>query len=168
MLRLIFFVIFTLVFTPIAFIPVAFAVEPDEVLADPVLESRAREISRNVRCVVCQNESIDSSNADIARELRLIVRERLVAGDSDAEIESFLVARYGDYVLFRPPLNVRTLVLWFGPFVVLILGAMMLFFSLRAHHKKTVPLTAKEQSELDRLLSPKTEPDTKQNGEPRA
>ncbi len=166
--RLLFFVLFTLFLSPIVFVPVSFAVEPDEVLADPVLESRAREISRNVRCVVCQNEPIDSSNADIARELRLIVRERLVAGDSDEQIESFLVARYGDYVLFRPPLNAQTLFLWFGPFVVLILGAIVLFFCLRTHHKKTAPLTAEEQSELERLLSPKTESDTKPNEEPGA
>ena len=168
MRRSLFFVILVFFFAPVSFMPLAFAVEPDEVLADPVLESRAREISRNVRCVVCQNEPIDSSNADIARELRLIVRERLVAGDSDADIESFLVARYGDYVLFRPPLNARTLILWFGPFVILIFGAIALFFSLRAHHKKTAPLTVEEQSELDRLLSPKTGADTQQNGEPRA
>ena len=167
MRRPLFFVTVAFFLASVALIPLAFAVEPDEVLADPVLESRAREISRNVRCVVCQNEPIDSSNADIARELRLMVRERLVAGDSDADIEAFLVARYGDYVLFRPPLNARTLILWFGPFVILIFGVIALFFSLRAHHKKTTPLTVEEQSELDRLLSPKTGADTQPNGEPR-
>ncbi|WP_343561044.1 cytochrome c-type biogenesis protein [Kiloniella sp. b19] len=139
------------------------AVEPDEILPDPALEARAREISKNVRCVVCQNEPIDSSNADIAKELRLIIRERLVAGDSDREIEAFLVARYGDYVLFRPPFNSYTLFLWLGPFAVLLLGGTGLFFYFRSGRKASgtasaqssgsSALSAEEQAELDRLLA---------------
>jgi cytochrome c-type biogenesis protein CcmH len=93
----------------------AFAVEPDEILDDPVLEARARDLSAEIRCVVCQNESIDSSSAGIARDLRILLRERLVAGDSDAEVKDFLVARYGDYVLLRPPVKPATYLLWFGP-----------------------------------------------------
>ena len=95
----------------------ALAVEPDEMLQDPVLEQRAREISRELRCVVCQNQDIDSSNAGVARDLRILVRERLVAGDSDKEVIAYIHARYGDYVLMRPPLNRATLALWMAPFV---------------------------------------------------
>src|SRR3546814_8109266 len=92
----------------------ALAVEPSEMLDDPVLEQRARDLSAEIRCVVCQNESIDSSNAEIARELRLLVRERLVAGDSDQQVLDYLVARYGDFVLLRPPMKPATYLLWFG------------------------------------------------------
>ena len=97
------------------------AVEPDEVLDDPVLEARARDLSRILRCPVCQNESIDSSSADLARDLRILVRERLVAGDSDQQVLDFLVASYGDYILLQPPLKPRTYLLWFGPVLVLLL-----------------------------------------------
>ncbi|WP_108862323.1 MULTISPECIES: cytochrome c-type biogenesis protein [Ruegeria] len=100
----------------------AFAVEPDELLADPVLEQRARVISKQVRCVVCQNQDIDSSNAGVARDLRLLVRERLVAGDTDQQVMDFLVARYGDYVLFNPPWKPSTYILWVAPIVILGLG----------------------------------------------
>lgn len=94
------------------------AVEPDEMLSDPNLEARAREISRELRCVVCQNQDIDSSNAGVARDLRLLVRERLVAGDSDAEVIAFIRARYGDFVLLKPPFQPQTYALWFAPFVL--------------------------------------------------
>ena len=100
----------------------AFAVEPDEILVDPVLEERARAISKQVRCVVCQNQDIDSSNAGVARDLRLLVRERLVAGDTDQQVLDFLVARYGDYVLFNPPWKPSTYILWVAPIVILGLG----------------------------------------------
>src|SRR3546814_8042783 len=92
----------------------ALAVEPSEMLDDPVLEQRARDLSAEIRCVVCQNESIDSSNAEIAHELRVLVRERLVAGDSDPEVLDYLVARYGDFVLLRPPMKPSTYLLWYG------------------------------------------------------
>jgi len=107
------------------------AVQPDEVLDDPALESRARDLSKELRCLVCQNQSIDDSDADLARDLRLIVRERLVEGDSDREVLDFVVARYGDYVLLRPPVNLATAGLWFGPFVILLIAGTAVFFWLR-------------------------------------
>ena len=101
----------------------AAAVQPDEVLDDPALEARAREISKDLRCLVCQNQSIDDSDADLARDLRVLLRERLVAGDSDEQAVDFIVARYGDYVLLKPPLKPATYLLWFGPAVLLLLAA---------------------------------------------
>lgn len=97
----------------------ALAVEPDEVLSDPALEARARALSAELRCVVCQNQSIDDSNAPLARDLRVLLRERLVAGDSDEEVKRYLVERYGAFVLLKPPFDVRTLVLWLTPLIVL-------------------------------------------------
>lgn len=131
------------------------AVEPDEMLDDPVLEQRARALSAEIRCVVCQNESIDSSNADLARELRLLVRERLVAGDSDQQVLDYLVARYGDFVLLRPPVKPATYLLWFGPFVVLLLGIFGVFVYFRRQQTGNVgpqDLSAEEQARLARLL----------------
>lgn len=141
--------------------PPAFAVEPDEMLDDPALEQRARDLSAEIRCVVCQNESIDSSNAEIAHELRVLVRERLVAGDSDREVRDYLVARYGDYVLLRPPMKPQTYLLWFGPFVVLLLGALGVFVYFR--HLRAAPavppgLSAEEEARLARLLAEEEEP----------
>ena len=109
----------------------AHGVEPDEVLDDPALEARARDLSREIRCLVCQNESIDSSSADLARDLRLIVRERLVAGDSDQEVLDYLVARYGDYVLLRPPVKPTTYILWFGPALIFVVAGLGLVLTLR-------------------------------------
>jgi cytochrome c-type biogenesis protein CcmH len=100
----------------------ALAVQPNEILDDPDLEARARDLSKELRCVVCQNESIDSSNADIAQQMRGVVRERLVAGDSDQEVLDFLQARYGDYVLMKPPVKPETYLLWYAPAGILILG----------------------------------------------
>jgi cytochrome c-type biogenesis protein CcmH len=134
----------------------AFAVEPDEMLADPVLEQRARALSAEIRCVVCQNESIDSSNAEIAREVRLLVRERLVAGDSDQQVLDYLVARYGDFVLLRPPMKPTTYLLWFGPFVVLLLGVLGVFVYFRGQRAAaTMPpaLSTEEEARLARLLA---------------
>ncbi|TNF23097.1 MAG: cytochrome c-type biogenesis protein CcmH [Rhodobacteraceae bacterium] len=107
------------------------AVEPDEILDDPALEARAREISKDIRCVVCQNEPIDSSNAGVARDLRLLIRERLVAGDSDEEVVQYLVDRYGDYVLFNPPFKPTTYALWLAPFALLGIGALAAGVALR-------------------------------------
>ena len=132
--------------------PVA-AIQPDELLDDPVLEERAREISKEVRCLVCRNESIDDSSASLARDLRLLVRERLVAGDTDAEVRSFLVERYGEFVLLKPVFSVANALLWAaGPLLFLVgLIASITYLSRR---KTAVPdaLTAEEQAELDRLL----------------
>lgn len=99
------------------------AVTPDEMLADPALEARAREVSKELRCVVCQNQSIDDSNAPLAHDMRVLVRERILAGDSGAEVKAFLVSRYGDFVLLKPRVKGDTLFLWFGPFLMLGLAA---------------------------------------------
>ena len=140
----------TLLATPL------YAVEPDEVLDDPVLEERARAISANVRCVVCQNEPIDSSNAGVARDLRMIIRERLVAGDTDDEVFTYLVDRYGSFVLFNPPWKPSTYALWLGPFVILAFGAVAVFFALfRRRGAVAKALTPQEQAALDALRKDK-------------
>ena len=131
----------------------AFAVLPDERLADPALEARARAISRDLRCVVCQNESIDDSNADLARDIRRLLRERLVAGDSDQQAVAYLVARYGDFVLLRPPVRADTWLLWFGPFALLVLGGGGVALALRRRRPAPPPpLTAEEQVRLEGLM----------------
>ena len=109
----------------------AWAVNPDEVLADPALESRARELSKELRCLVCQNQSIDDSDADLAKDLRVLVRERLTKGDSDAEVVEFVVSRYGDFVLLKPPFKATTLVLWLGPLVIAGFGLLAIFVFFR-------------------------------------
>jgi cytochrome c-type biogenesis protein CcmH len=138
------------------FVQPAFAVEPDEMLQDKALEARAREISAGIRCVVCQNQSIDDSNAEIARDMRRAIRERLTKGDSDADVVAFLRARYGDYVLLRPPFDPRTWILWLGPPLLLLLIGRVLYRSARkrAAQVKTAPaeLTAAERKRLDALL----------------
>ena len=113
------------------------AVEPDEVLDDPVLESRARDLSQELRCLVCQNQSIDDSNAELAKDLRVIVRERLVAGDSNDEVLDFVVARYGDYVLLRPPVKPETYLLWFGPAAILLIAGIAVAVWLRRQSAST-------------------------------
>lgn len=131
----------------------ALAVQPDERLADPALEARARALSRELRCIVCQNESIDDSNAPLARDIRVLLRERLAAGDSDTQARAFLVARYGDFVLLRPPVRADTYVLWFGPFALLLLGGGVAFVALRRRRPApAVPLSAEEQARLDALM----------------
>lgn len=130
-----------------------FAVEPDEVLDDPELEARARTISAEVRCVVCQNEPIDSSNAGVARDLRMIIRERLVAGDTDQQVFDYLVLRYGDFVLFNPPWRPSTYALWLGPFVILFGGFAAVVFALyRRRGAMQTPLSAEEEARLATLL----------------
>jgi len=107
---------------------VSSAVEPDEMLADPALEARAEALSKELRCVVCQNQSIDASSAPLARDMRLLVRERLLAGDTDAQTKAYLVDRYGNFVLLKPPLQAHTLLLWFGPLLILLVvgGALLM------------------------------------------
>src|SRR6516165_8604512 len=107
------------------------AVQPDEMLSDPQLEARARTLSRELRCMVCQNQSIDDSEAPLARDLRILVRERLRAGDSDAQVLDFLTARYGAFVLLKPPLAWHTALLWFSPLGLLIIGAIGLGVAIR-------------------------------------
>ncbi|WP_375280869.1 cytochrome c-type biogenesis protein [Pseudooctadecabacter sp.] len=147
-------------FVGLALASATFAVEPDEILPDPVMEERAREISKKLRCVVCQNQDIDSSNAGVARDLRLLVRERLVAGDSNAEVIAYVRARYGDYVLMSPPLNGATFALWAAPFVLVLLsvGAFVIVVRRRPS-QQPAGLDEVEQAELDALLAP-----TKQDG----
>jgi cytochrome c-type biogenesis protein CcmH len=130
----------------------ALAVEPDEVLDDPVLEQRARDLSGQVRCVVCASEAIDSSQATIARDLRILIRERLVEGDTDAEVLDYLVARYGDYVLFRPPWGPSTYALWLGPFALLGAGAVGIALTMRRRPVEApAPLSPEEEAELAEL-----------------
>jgi len=137
----------------------ALAVNPDEVLADPVLEARARDISAELRCLVCQNESIDESNADLAREIRLIVRERLLAGDSDTQVIQYLVDRYGEYVLLKPVFAPHTLILWTAAPIVLLIGVGAIVLAARRKRATAAPeaaeLTADEQCALDELDSGK-------------
>jgi cytochrome c-type biogenesis protein CcmH len=133
----------------------AHALDPSEQLPDPALEARARILSKELRCLVCQNESIDDSNADLARDLRTIVRQRLVAGDSDDAAKQYLVARYGDFVLLEPPVKLKTYALWFGPAGVLALGGLgvLLFFRRRRGPLAAPPpLSADEQRRLDMLM----------------
>ncbi|HIC27960.1 MAG TPA: cytochrome c-type biogenesis protein CcmH [Rhodospirillales bacterium] len=144
--------------------PPAWAVNPDEVLSDPVMENRAREISRGLRCLVCQNQSIDDSDADLAKDLRIIVRERLTAGDSDAQVVDFVVSRYGDYVLLKPPFKLATLVLWLGPAAIAGGGliAVLMFFRRRRTGESAVqpaavltrppPLSDEENRRIEELL----------------
>jgi cytochrome c-type biogenesis protein CcmH len=135
----------------------ALAVEPSEMLKNPVLEARAREIGRALRCVVCQNQSIDDSAAEVAHDMRRAVRERLTAGDSDAQVMDYMVARYGDYVLLKPPFKARTLVLWFGTPAVLLLGVIGLWFAARRRSAAPgpVPLSDAERARLGALLNGK-------------
>ncbi len=134
----------------------ALAVLPGERLADPALEARARVLSQELRCLVCQNQSIDDSNADLAHDLRVLVRERLVAGDSDAQVLAYLTSRYGDYVLLRPPVKPTTWLLWFGPPLLLVVGGLAILLAWRRRRADTltrpVPLSADEQARLARLL----------------
>ncbi|MDP4822646.1 MAG: cytochrome c-type biogenesis protein CcmH [Aestuariivirgaceae bacterium] len=131
----------------------AFAVQPDEILADPALEQRARQLSSQLRCVVCQNQSIDDSDAPLARDLRLILRERLKAGDDDAAAKAYLVARYGDFVLLKPPFNQTTLLLWLGPFLILAAGAAYLLLQGRRKPAPTeAPISAEEAEKLKKLI----------------
>ena len=130
----------------------AFAVQPDEVLADPALEARARDISAELRCLVCQNQSIDDSNAPLARDLRILVRERLTAGDSNDDVRDYLVARYGEFVLLRPRFEVGTLILWLTPVLVLVGGAVALFFKRRPVIQKDQRLSTDEEERLSEVL----------------
>ena len=127
------------------------AVSPDEVLANPVLEQRARDISGGLRCLVCQNQSIDDSDADLAKDLRVLVRERLVAGDTDDAVRQYLVDRYGEYVLLNPRVNMHTLALWIAAPILLLVGLGTLFVLGRKRRAVTAGLSAEEQAALDEL-----------------
>lgn len=135
----------------------ALAVQPGEMLADPALETRARDISAELRCLVCQNQSIDDSSAPLARDLRLVVRERLVAGDTNEQVMRYVVDRYGEFILLRPPFRAATLLLWLSPLVVLAVGLAWLLAAWRRRSRarlETVaaPLTDEERRALEKLL----------------
>jgi cytochrome c-type biogenesis protein CcmH len=132
--------------------PPALAVQPDEVLADPALEARARAISRDLRCPVCQGEAIDDSNAPISRDLRLLVRERLVAGDNDTEVVDYIVARYGEFVLFNPRASGSGLILWLAGPAMLLAGGALAFAVTRRRAKPDVDLSEDERARLAELM----------------
>jgi cytochrome c-type biogenesis protein CcmH len=140
----------------LAFASQARAVLPQEQLADPKLEARARKISQELRCLVCQNQTIDDSDAALAGDLRVIIRERLVAGDTDEQAIHFVVLRYGDYVLLSPPFRAETLVLWLGPGIVLVVGGLGVAAYLRRRSQAASGidpvLTGDEQAEVDRII----------------
>lgn len=135
----------------------AAAVNPDEVLDDPALEERARALSLNLRCLVCQNQSIDDSNAELARDLRLLVRERLVEGDSDDEVINYVVSRYGEFVLLTPRFSVQTVLLWGAPLLIFLAGAAVMIVNARGRNTTTATeggaaLSQAEQAELAKVL----------------
>jgi len=132
---------------------VAFAVEPGEMLKDPVLEARARTLSAELRCLVCQNQSIDDSNAELAADLRVLIRERLTAGDSDQQAVDYLVARYGEFILLKPQFNWHTALLWLAPPVVLLLGGTLAVGIYRRRYAPVAALDADEEAALKRALS---------------
>jgi cytochrome c-type biogenesis protein CcmH len=139
--------------------PQALAVQPDEILADAALEARARALSKELRCMVCQNQSIDDSDAPLARDLRVLVRERLEAGDSDQQVIDFLVARYGDFVLLKPRFTSHTALLWLMPAVVFVIGALVLVAAARRRSKtaaassQPAKLTPAEATRLADIIS---------------
>lgn len=145
------FLALMLLAAPLAPAPV-WAVQPDEVLDDPALEARARALSAGLRCVVCRNESIDDSNADLARDMRLLVRERLVAGDSDDEVVQYLVDRYGEFVLLEPRRDGINVILWVSGPVLLLAGLGVAALALRRRPEQGKPLTPEEEARLREIL----------------
>lgn len=135
------------------FAGVAQAVKPDEVLADPALEARARLLSEGLRCMVCQNQSIDESDADLARDLRILVRQRLVAGDTDQQVMDYIVSRYGEFVLLKPRFSMRNALLWGTPVVLLLVGGTFIVLTARSRRSlATKALSIEEQAALDSIL----------------
>ncbi|MGA1829809.1 MULTISPECIES: cytochrome c-type biogenesis protein [Rhizobium] len=141
---------FVLLLTPVQ----AFAVNPDEVLKDPALEQRARQISAQLRCMVCQNQSIDDSNAELAKDLRVLVRQRLTDGDTDKQVVDYVVSRYGEFVLLNPRLSGKTIILWSMPIGLLIAGifALVIFVRSRPARRSSEVLSAEEKAKIDELL----------------
>ncbi|WP_425284363.1 cytochrome c-type biogenesis protein [Methylocapsa palsarum] len=138
----------------------AMAVQPDEILPDARLEARARALSAQLRCMVCQNESIDDSEASLAKDLRILVRERLQAGDSDEQVRSYLVQRYGDFILLKPPFKLETLALWGAPFLVLLCGGIAIVFASRRRIRDAAPrLSESERARLEALLGADKSPE---------
>jgi len=146
-----------LVLVLLGFAGPARAVNPDEVLADPALEARARALSQELRCLVCQNQSIDDSNAELAHDLRVLVRDRLKAGDSDAQVIAFLRARYGEFVLLDPPVERATWALWFGPPLLVLAAAAGIVLAIRRRRPAPpAPLDPDERARLQALLNEET------------
>jgi cytochrome c-type biogenesis protein CcmH len=142
------------IFLTVGALSPALAVLPDEMLSDPALEARARTISGELRCLVCQNESIDNSNADLARDLRILVRKRLVAGDTNQQVLDYIVARYGEFVLLKPSFALHNLVLWAAPFSLLLGGAVLIFISSRKRKRaETTMLSEQENEALQKILN---------------
>jgi cytochrome c-type biogenesis protein CcmH len=139
----------------------AFAVLPSEMLPDPALEARARTISEELRCMVCQNQSIDDSDADLAHDLRVLVRERIKAGDSNKQVIDYIVARYGEFVLLKPRFSLKNALLWGTPVILLVLGGIFVVFAARSRRRSVTRLSADEQAALDRILG-------ETDGEPRS
>lgn len=160
MIRILTIALLLAVFAPLS----AQAVEPNEILRDPALEARAREVGKELRCVVCQNQSIDDSNAELAGDMRVLVRERITAGDSNKEVLDYMVDRYGDYVLLNPPFKAATLVLWIGPAAIAVLGLFWVAMMFRRRKSmdggsemstsgpQNAPLSDDERRRLDELL----------------
>ena len=147
------------------FTSVAHAVQPDEIMSDAVLESRARNLSRELRCMVCQNQSIDDSDAPLARDLRLLVREQIAAGKSDEQVMDYLVSRYGEFVLLKPRIDKNTLLLWLVPPFVLVAGGLALWLGNRRRNRRSAEgnvaalrLTPDEEARLERLISGENPP----------
>jgi cytochrome c-type biogenesis protein CcmH len=138
----------------LCFAGAAIAVEPSEMLADPKLEARAREVSQALRCVVCQNQSIDDSNAEIAGDMRKLVRQRIMTGETNEQILNYMLGRYGDFVLLKPRFTAATFILWFGPLLVLVFGFFALKKRLRIGGVGPAPLTAEESATLAKLNDP--------------
>ncbi|TIS59776.1 cytochrome c-type biogenesis protein [Mesorhizobium sp.] len=137
----------------LVFAGAAFAVRPDEVLVDPALEARARALSEGLRCMVCQNQSIDESDADLARDLRIVVRQRLVAGDTDQQVMDYIVSRYGEFVLLKPRFSLRNALLWGTPVLLLFAGGILIVLNVRSRRSTASDaLTAEEQAALDAIL----------------
>lgn len=132
----------------------ALAVNPDEVLADPALEARARALSAQLRCMVCQNQSIDDSNAELAKDLRVLVRERIVGGDSDEAVIDYVVSRYGEFVLLNPRFETKTLILWGAPLILILAGAAAMATAAKRRTGKATgtPLTPEERAKLDKVM----------------
>ncbi|MDE2184474.1 MAG: cytochrome c-type biogenesis protein CcmH [Alphaproteobacteria bacterium] len=150
-------VLFALLFTLIA-VP-AIAIQPDEMLKDPKLEARARSVDQELRCLVCQNENIDDSDADLAHDLRLLVRKRIMAGDNNDQVKQYIVARYGNYVLLKPPFSPETYLLWFGPVVLLLAAATVAVFYIRRQSTVAIPsdpLSPEEEGRIAALAGDQT------------
>jgi cytochrome c-type biogenesis protein CcmH len=145
-----------LAFAAFCAVGLAHAVQPDEMLADPKLEAQARALSAELRCMVCQNQSIDDSDASLAHDIRVLIRERLSKGESDEAIKAFLVARYGDFILLKPPLKAETLLLWGGPPLILLAGAGFLIAAIRRkarNERAPAPLSLAEERQVAALLN---------------